>query len=375
VRLRAISVLLLGAVLTWAAPLLGLALTGRLVSDYLGFPPRTQFVPHEPFDGRVFAALSLPLIGAAALYWIAIAGGGTAAPAPPQRRFPWWGWIGLSLLAASWFLAWHESAVPAAWRRQIFAPLWLGYILSVNGHTVRRTGASLLTRSTSRFAALFAVSAVFWWLFEHLNRFVHNWYYTGIDAPGDWQYVAQATLPFATVLPAVASTWAWLRSFPRLDALRLPAIRGRASLAWYALAAGLIALAGIGIWPERLFAVLWLGPLLVLAGLQQLVLGETIFSPLARGDWRPILQPALAALVCGLLWELWNSGGLAKWHYSIPYVQRFPLFEMPLLGYAGYLPFGVECALVIDLVARSVRGRAIWPPERRPDRQRASPAM
>jgi hypothetical protein len=40
----------------------------------------------------------------------------------------------------------------------------------------------------------------------------------------------------------------------------------------------------------------------------------------------------------------------------VPYVQRFQLFEMPLLGYAGYLPFGLECALVMDLVAR-VLGR------------------
>jgi hypothetical protein len=61
-----------------------------------------------------------------------------------------------------------------------------------------------------------------------------------------------------------------------------------------------------------------------------------------------------AALACGLLWELWNWGSLAKWHYSLPYVQRFLVFEMPLLGYAGYLPFGLECALVMDLVARAL---------------------
>jgi len=89
--------------------------------------------------------------------------------------------------------------------------------------------------------------------------------------------------------------------------------------------------------------------------------GETLFGWLRYGDWRPLLQPALAALICGLLWELWNFGSLAKWHYSIPYVQRFRVFEMPLLGYAGYLPFGVECALVMDLVARCIDGRKAWP--------------
>ena len=52
----------------------------------------------------------------------------------------------------------------------------------------------------------------------------------------------------------------------------------------------------------------------------------------------------LAGLVCGFFWELWNICSLAKWIYSVPFVDRFHVFEMPLLGYAGYLPFGIECA-------------------------------
>jgi hypothetical protein len=39
-------------------------------------------------------------------------------------------------------------------------------------------------------------------------------------------------------------------------------------------------------------------------------------------------------------------------------VQRFHVFEMPLLGYAGYLPFGVECALIMQLVATLIEGRS-----------------
>jgi hypothetical protein len=57
-----------------------------------------------------------------------------------------------------------------------------------------------------------------------------------------------------------------------------------------------------------------------------------------------------AALVCGFFWEMWNYGSLARWEYSIPYVDRFRLFEMPALGYAGYLPFGIECAAIAALV-------------------------
>jgi hypothetical protein len=47
---------------------------------------------------------------------------------------------------------------------------------------------------------------------------------------------------------------------------------------------------------------------------------------------------------------MWNSQSAAKWIYTVPYVDRWHLFEMPLLGYAGYLAFGLECRLVVDQV-------------------------
>jgi len=47
--------------------------------------------------------------------------------------------------------------------------------------------------------------------------------------------------------------------------------------------------------------------------------------------------------------------------FTVPYVQRFRPFEMPLLGYAGYLPFGIACAILMDLVARWAERRAVRP--------------
>lgn len=351
-RLRALLALLAAALVVWGAPLAGLALAGEPVSPYLEFPPRTKFVAHAPFSWGAFAVFSLPTLAAAALYLVGLA---RARPRPfsPARHFPWWGWLGPALVAIGWVIAWGGLA-PPAWRRHTFTPLWVGYIVAMNALAYRRSGRSPLTHRTGWLLALFPASAVFWWLFEYLNRYVGNWYYTGIVDSGDWDYFLQGTLPFSTVLPAVVSTQAWLASFPRLDAMALPPRHGHAALPWAALAIGVVALGGIGLWPEQLFAMLWLAPLLVLAGLQKLLAGESLSDPLARGNWRPVLLPALAALVCGFFWELWNWGSSAQWHYSVPHVQRFHVFEMPLLGYAGYLPFGVTCALAADLVARGI---------------------
>jgi hypothetical protein len=48
---------------------------------------------------------------------------------------------------------------------------------------------------------------------------------------------------------------------------------------------------------------------------------------------------------------MWNTYSLARWTYSVPLVHRFQIFEMPLLGYAGYLPFGLECVVAGELLA------------------------
>ena len=60
------------------------------------------------------------------------------------------------------------------------------------------------------------------------------------------------------------------------------------------------------------------------------------------------LAPALAGLVCGFFWELWNVFSLAHWQYRVPKLQGWQLFAMPLPGYAGYLPFGMACIWALE---------------------------
>jgi hypothetical protein len=111
----------------------------------------------------------------------------------------------------------------------------------------------------------------------------------------------------------------------------------------------------IGWFPDLLFPLLWVAPLLLLMAFQTLEDRPSFFPELGNGDWRRVFRFCLAALICGFFWELWNGHSLAKWIYSVPYVDRFHLFEMPLLGYAGYLPFGLECAVIAEWTRRQKR--------------------
>jgi hypothetical protein len=341
-------------------PLLGVWLAGNSPAEYLEFPPRPRPVEQAPFSWTVFsayavfiAAIVLPLLVRAvrsARREPAVATGATG--------FPWWGWAGVAAGLSMWALAWTRFEWFARFQPHTFAPLWLGYILVVNALSRRRTGGCLMTSRPYYFLALFPASALFWWFFEYLNRFVHNWHYAG-EYFGAWEYFWYATLPFATVLPAVLSTQELVRSMAwlqngfrhflkfRCRRPRLPAVGG--------LVVAAVGLIGIGVWPDTFFALLWIAPLLVILSLQTLFQEPNLLTEAAGGDWRTVMASALAALICGWFWEMWNAGSLAHWTYSIPHVQRFMIFEMPALGYAGYLPFGLECAVIGEFIDWSRR--------------------
>ena len=101
-----------------------------------------------------------------------------------------------------------------------------------------------------------------------------------------------------------------------------------------------------------LYPLLWVSPLLVIVSLQAIAGEQHIFSALLEGDGLVFVTSALAALICGFFWEMWNYYSLAKWIYAVPYVHRFLIFEMPFLGFAGYLPFGLECAVIGNCVEK-----------------------
>src|SRR5207244_7856988 len=109
-----------------------------------------------------------------------------------------------------WPLNW---TLPGDRTAYLFFPLWLGYILTVDGLVLVRTGTSMLTRSIPQWALLFLISAPAWWLFETINRRTANWEYVGGEHFGDVQYFLLSSVSFSTVMPAVFETAELARSF------------------------------------------------------------------------------------------------------------------------------------------------------------------
>ena len=346
-----------GAGILIGLPLLGILAAGTRIEPYLEFPPLTRYVVHAPFDTATFALTGLLDVGmiAGVLLLFKQSAKKYKRPRPnPPARFPAWGWVGMGIMLTGWLLAWTRFSWFAPLQEHTFCIPWIGYILSVNAWCERRSGRSLMTDAPLRFWMLFPASAFFWWYFEYLNRFVQNWYYVGVEEYGPLRYILLASLAFSTVLPAVLSTYRLILTFSifnsRLSAVcPIPLPRGKllAGLCFLATSGGL---ALIGIFPDYLYPLVWVSPLLVITSLQAIENRPTLFSELRHGDWRGIVSSAVAALICGFFWEMWNYYSLARWEYAIPYVDRFHIFAMPLLGYGGYLPFGLECLVIGQIV-------------------------
>ena len=289
--------------------------------------------------------------------------------------YPWWGWMGLVLVALSWTCAWNRFAWLGPLKDHIFIPLWLGYIFTVDGLVYRRRRSSLFRSYRFTFFCLFPASALSWWYFEYINRFIKNWWYAGAEDFTAVHYILSATLSFSTVLPAIFETAELLLTFKWFRTAYARGPRWRPWATRYQILTVLFGAAGLALMSrfiEPLFCFAWIAPLVVTAGILALVGISTPFHALEHGRYTQLFTLAVAALVCGFFWEMWNYFSMPKWEYAIPYVSRFKLFEMPVVGYAGYLPFGPLCwclwIALRELMPEKVRvklvsGNQLPPPE------------
>jgi hypothetical protein len=257
-------------------------------------------------------------------------------------------WLGLLLIAIAWPLNW---LLPGHRTHLLFFPLWLGYALTVDGLVLLRRGTSLLARNWRKYMGLFLISAPAWWLFELLNSRTQNWEYVGRNAFTDVQYALLASLSFSTVIPAVfgtaelVSTLGWIRRMPSGPRL---APTSAVTLGFFV--AGGIMLALLLAWPRIFFPFLWLSVTFILEPLNAWLGYSTLGDFTNRRDWRPVVALWIGTLICGFFWELWNFYAFPKWIYHVPFVDFLHVFEMPILGYGGYLPFGMELFALYHLV-------------------------
>ena len=272
-----------------------------------------------------------------------------------RRNFAWHGWLGLALMATFWTLNWGLPGLRTHWG---FFPMWLGYCLLVDGLVYFRTGTSLLTRSWCKYIGLFLVSAPAWWLFEALNWRLQNWIYQGGEQFSWLKYSLLATLSFTTVIPAVFGSAELLSSFSFWKRVgRGPRIAPDQKTTLVFFFTGWLMFGLMLAWPQYFFPFIWISVYFILEPLNVWLGNRNLAQYTGEGNWRPVLALWSGVLLTGFFWEMWNFFSYPKWIYQVPWGNCCHVFEMPLLGYGGYLPFALELFALYHLVAGLLKAR------------------
>lgn len=235
-----------------------------------------------------------------------------------------------------------------------FVTSWWAYIILLD---------TLLSRKTKKFALLnrhlpgmIIISCGYWCFFEIMNLRLQDWYYINIPYNAIMRYVGYF-LAYGTVIPAICLTAQALE--PVLPHLRtrpfsVPNYFTRACLAGSALFVLALAV------PEYFFGLTWVFGILVIDGFNYRAGRRSFMADLEHGDPRRVLTALLAGLICGAIWEAWNFLSPVRWVYTVPFLEHFKVFEMPIAGYIGFPVFAVETIAFFDLFEGMRKsGRAI----------------
>jgi tetratricopeptide (TPR) repeat protein len=268
-----------------------------------------------------------------------------------RRPFPAYGWVGLiALVIAEWLM--FRGVEPVA---TFFTPIaWTAYALIADATVFAIRGHSRLRDAPAQAAKLALLSIPLWLIFEAYNLRLANWTYAGgmiLPLPVRWFGYGWA---YATIWPGIFLTADVIESFAWWDAPVRPIVFSRAVQSTFMLAGAILVTVPV-ILPRSLgsflFGAVWLGFVFLLDPLNFRIGLPSFEAELASGHRELLFSYLVSGWVCGLLWEFWNFWAASKWNYVFPIMQKEKIFEMPVLGYVGFLPFALECLLMYHFAA------------------------
>ena len=337
---------------------------GNFDKNYFDFPPLKPEEVFNNFSWPVFWTVAAIFAVTMLLYFFPTLFGwkkekNIQVQSRPAVAFPIWFWAGLIVWAGSLiFLIGHFSG-PKWFLNWAYVPLYWGFIFVLDGIVYKRTGGkSIFNNDPQELVAIGVASIAGWLIFEYLNFFVlEYWYYPKGDLVKDDVFCTYAIFASSALLPLCFEWYSLFNSFPRFvnKYKNGPKISVGKSFQVALIIIAYIALFLMSFYPTYLCPVIWLSPLIIITVALDLLGIWTPFTPIKKGNWTPVLFMALTYLVEGFLLEGQNYvsashvNGIVQtqypgyWVYNVPFVNNFHIFEMPVVGFYGYLPFGIYC--------------------------------
>jgi hypothetical protein len=223
---------------------------------------------------------------------------------------------------------------------------WYPTILILDAAQAWRSGKYYVLTRPGFAISLLGWSAVLWFFFELVNFRVSNWYYVFLPPDRSFRWLG-TTISFATVFPAIFLAERWLAGRGAFDGVRWPTFsvksRTLVTLVLIGVAFSALSLA----WPKYFFPMIW-GALTLLLEPWNYSRDpkRSLLGDLSSGRPGRLLRFLVGGMAIGFLWEMYNIESLSKWIYTVPGLENFKLFEMPLLGFFGFPVFALDCFVV-----------------------------
>jgi hypothetical protein len=235
--------------------------------------------------------------------------------------------------------------------------MWWGYVLFADSLVEKLRGSSLITGQPRTFAVMVPVSIICWLLFEAYNVRLGNWEYINMSDSFAVRVIGYI-LSFSTITPGIYETAHLGRAAFFPDGLPWRSISFSRRTENIMMAAGAVLMIVPLVVPRHiaayLFGLVWIGVIPLVDPVNRKLGTRSIMDELERGRWATFASLVFSGIACGFLWEFWNYWALTKWIYHIPFWSGVKIFEMPAVGFPGFIPFAFECFVMFNLCARLI---------------------
>ncbi|MCD6478176.1 MAG: hypothetical protein J7K87_04175 [Candidatus Aenigmarchaeota archaeon] len=223
-----------------------------------------------------------------------------------------------------------------------FPILWMGYVLVIDALVYKLRKNSLISNRFPTFLGILISSSLIWWVFEFINLSIGNWVYIGLEEFGNLK-IPFLFLCFSLMLPAFFETYELVKTINIFENKRLHKKHKITKRFLFSMIGiGMLSFVLPFIFPKYTFFLVWGSFFFILDPINYVHKQPSIIGHIKNGDFKTVYSLLLAGIVMGFLWEYWNFWMPVKWTYDVPFVGFLKIFEMPLFGYIGYLPFSFE---------------------------------
>lgn len=219
--------------------------------------------------------------------------------------------------------------------------VWWPFILILDSVNFRMSKASPLSQSRRDFFYMAFLSVFVWLLFEIFNLRVENWTYQGLPQNLTERWLGYF-VAFSSVIPAMKELSLFFESVFKGRKVALFRITASPLLLRLCVLTGFLSVVLTLVWPQIFFPFVWLCFIFLLEPLNFRLRNDSLLKDLERNDWRRFFSWILSGLLAGIFWEFWNFWAGSHWEYFLPYLNFWKIFQMPFLGYTGFLPFALE---------------------------------